>query len=86
MEDIVVGVASQDIDLQVHPSEGMPYWGYICCAGKKVTPGEEMSPYGEACTISDTVGVLLEFVKAEAKVTFYRNQVSLLLHHSLRSP
>ena len=71
----MVGVAPKDIDLNVHPSEGLPYWGYICCAAKKVAPNEEMSPYGEACTLSDIVGVLLEFVKGEAKVSFYRNQV-----------
>ncbi len=70
-----MGVAARDIDFYLHPSEGLVYWGYICCAGKKIGMGEEASSYGDTCVIHDKVGVLLEFSKSEAKLSFYRNRV-----------
>lgn len=39
--------------------------------------GEESNNYGEPCVLHDKVGVLLEFEKTEAKLTFYRNKVSM---------
>jgi len=53
----------------------MAYWGYVCCTGKKLGQNEEPSGYGECCVMGDKIGVLLEFDKKEAKLSFYRNKV-----------
>ena len=74
----MLGVALKDIDLYIHPSEGLAYYGYYPCAGKKIGNGEENSPYGEMCTIRDKVGILLEFTGKDAKLSFYRNGVTFL--------
>ncbi len=74
-EDLIVGIAARDIDFYLHPSEGLVFWGFICCAAKKLGMGEEASAYGEPCVLHDKVGVLLEFEKTEARLTFYRNKV-----------
>ena len=76
-EDLVIGVAAGDIDLHKHPEEELAYYGYICCAGKKVGPEEESSNYGDFCALNDRVGVLLEFSKNEASVSFFRNNKNL---------
>jgi len=74
-EDIIVGIAGRDIDFYLHPTEGLLFWGFICCAGKKIGFGEESTKYGEICVKGDKIGVLLEFDKSEARLTFYRNKV-----------
>lgn len=35
--------------------------------------------YGETCVKKDKVGVLLEFTASEAKLSFYRNNVLVML-------
>jgi hypothetical protein len=71
----MVGIANRDIDFYMHPSDGLLFWGYICCAAKKIGFGEESSKYGEISVKGDKIGVLLEYEKSEAKLTFYRNRV-----------
>jgi len=86
-EDLIVGICSRDIDFYLHPSEGLLYWGYICCAGKKVGFSEEASKYGDYCVLGDRVGILLEFDKTEAKLSFYRNKVwTIKFHHCVDMP
>jgi len=76
LEDIFLGIATRDASLIAKPTEGLAYWGYICCAGKIFSPKEDqMIEYGEMCTINDVIGVLLEFNGDQAQLTFYRNKV-----------
>lgn len=70
-----MGVALDNVNLYMNPSEGLPYYGYICCAGKKISDAEGSVPFGEVCVKQDKVGVLLEFTAKEGKLSFYRNKV-----------
>ena len=76
LEDILIGIATKDTNLLVKPTEGQPFWGYICCAGKIFSPKEEQTvDYGEMCTINDYIGVLLDFNNGLGQLSFYRNKV-----------
>lgn len=75
-EDITIGIALRNTDLLLHPSEIALYYGYICCAGKKISNSGETASYGEVCALHDNIGILLEFSEKDAKLTFYRNKVN----------
>lgn len=79
-EDLIVGIAFRDIDLYEYPSEDTTYYGYVCCAARKLSIGEENGSYGEACVVGDRVGIMLEFDEKEAKLSFYRNNVLHLVY------
>lgn len=80
LEDIFIGIAFKDINLFAKPTEGQIYWGYICCAAKIFSPKEDqVTEYGEMCTMNDMVGVLLDFQGDQAQLTFYRNRVTFLV-------
>jgi len=82
-DDIFLGVAARDINLSTKPCEGLTYWGYVCCAAKAFSPkDEQMFSYGEMCAINDVVGVLLEFDRDQAQLSFYRNKVLIPPHPS----
>jgi len=77
-EDLIVGITLRSFDVYMHPTEAACYYGYVCCAGKKLSVAEGTIEYGEACVVGDKVGVLLEFDEKEAKLSFYRNSVFYL--------
>jgi hypothetical protein len=72
---LIVGVAPKNVDLYMNPADGLPYYGYICCAGKKISNKEGSVSYGNQCGKQDKVGVLLEFTGKEGRLSFYRNNV-----------
>jgi hypothetical protein len=85
-EDIFLGVATRDVNLCAKPGEGLNYWGYVCCAAKAFSPRDETSfNYGEMCAINDVVGVLLEFDRDQAQLSFYRNKVLFYPHSAEKS-
>lgn len=79
-EDLIVGIAFRDIDLYEYPSEETTFYGYVCCAARKLSIGEENGSYGESCVVGDRVGVMLEFDEKECKLSFYRNNVLHLVY------
>ena len=81
VEDIFIGIATKDINLLAKPTEGQPFWGYICCAGKIFSPKEEqVIDYGEMCTINDVIGVLFELNNGFGQLSFYRNRVRTFIY------
>lgn len=84
-EDVHVGIAQKEVNLYSKPVEGMPFWGYVCGAARKVgqkAEDESATAYGEVCAAGDNIGVLLEFTETEGQVSFYRNKKCLGVAYS----
>jgi len=78
LEDIIIGITIHETNLYLKPGDHTIYWGYLCCAGKKLSPCREdgfIADYGELSKTGDIIGVLLEFDKSECSLSFYRNKV-----------
>jgi hypothetical protein len=80
-EGVFLGVAEPGLDLKQHPFASQ-YWGYIPMCAKKFGPGgtgpqDIAADYGMVCYAGDKVGVLLEFRRGEATLSFFRNGMYL---------
>ena len=55
------------------------YWGILPIYAKKFSPFAvgNLIDYGNVAQVGDTIGVLVEFVKKKANITFFKNNVSL---------
>ena len=74
-EDIVIGIATKELNLYSQPQSSNKFWGYFPCSARKIGHNIDRARYGEPCICNDIVGVLLEFSNEQCKLSFYRNQV-----------
>eukprot|EP01017_Pseudomicrothorax_dubius_P026543 TRINITY_DN2971_c0_g2_i13.p1 TRINITY_DN2971_c0_g2~~TRINITY_DN2971_c0_g2_i13.p1 ORF type:complete len:353 (-),score=65.49 TRINITY_DN2971_c0_g2_i13:1-1059(-) len=72
-EDLFVGVARRNINLNMRPNDTKNFWGYMPLCGKKISPDGELLDYGFSCKTQDIVGVLLEFKQGIGTLSFYKN-------------
>mmetsp|Transcript_5392 Transcript_5392/g.5932 ORF Transcript_5392/g.5932 Transcript_5392/m.5932 type:complete len:296 (-) Transcript_5392:66-953(-) len=73
-EDIIIGVANDDVNLYTRPNIGK-FWGYIATGAKKIAENI-YEDYGETCHIGDIIGISLEYNKGNATLSFSRNGTS----------
>ena len=85
-DDIMIGVVRKGYDHKSRVIESGKAYMYTPCSGKKVFPESPgaakpvVKEYGTGagiCKVSDTVGVLLEFIDSIGHLTFIKNGVSL---------
>ena len=84
MEDILIGIAKRNVNLNMRAWDSGAFWGFIAAGGRKFcpsSPAPQIIEYGGFSKISDTIGVLLEFKEGEGQLQFFRNQVSHHLSH-----
>eukprot|EP00331_Platyophrya_macrostoma_P005446 CAMPEP_0176408176 /NCGR_PEP_ID=MMETSP0127-20121128/1806_1 /TAXON_ID=938130 /ORGANISM="Platyophrya macrostoma, Strain WH" /LENGTH=343 /DNA_ID=CAMNT_0017787433 /DNA_START=28 /DNA_END=1059 /DNA_ORIENTATION=+ len=72
-EDLFVGIARKEINLNAIPLETKMFWGYMVCGAKKVGSDGVLLDYGYQAKTGDIIGVLLEYKSGMATLSFYRN-------------
>jgi len=72
-EDLFIGVARKEVNLNARPIDTNLFWGYLCLCGKKFGPDGIYTDYGYQAKKGDTIGVLLEYKSGLASLSFYRN-------------
>eukprot|EP01017_Pseudomicrothorax_dubius_P049567 TRINITY_DN9234_c0_g1_i1.p1 TRINITY_DN9234_c0_g1~~TRINITY_DN9234_c0_g1_i1.p1 ORF type:complete len:333 (+),score=89.79 TRINITY_DN9234_c0_g1_i1:26-1024(+) len=72
-EDLFIGVARKEVDLNMRPLDTKLYWGYMPLCARKFGPDGELVEYGFSCKAGDILGVLLEFKQGVGTLSFYKN-------------